>query len=295
MKLSYRKEALDTISSPEQLDQYAKIIRPSSWLFIAGIGTILIAVLIWSLTGNITDGVRVSGIIFPNSGVMNLTSPIKGTVTDVLVQDGEYVEQGQTILVIPNNELIDKIKIAKAQQLSPESYAQYISEYEDSSLIKTKVSGTIQNIVAENALVSAGNVLAGIVIEDRSTNSKELIAFIPLSISKKFKIGMEAQISPSFAPREEYGFIKGFITKLGTTPVTHQYIEKTFGSLQYEGLLPEENCIEVRIALNIDSSSKNGFEWSNDKGKELMVDTYTYCSVFIVIGGKRPINLLFRL
>ncbi|MEL6470351.1 MAG: hypothetical protein AAFQ74_11540 [Cyanobacteria bacterium J06623_4] len=49
----FRKEALERLSSPEQLDQLMKIVTPRSWLPIAALGGLLTCSLVWSVVGRI--------------------------------------------------------------------------------------------------------------------------------------------------------------------------------------------------------------------------------------------------
>ena len=104
---------------------------------------------------------------------------------------------------------------------------------------------------------------------------------------------MEAQISPTYAPREEFGYMKGHITKVGRVPVTEEMLKKTFGDWEHQKhLIDEEGCVEVRISIGIDPDSGNNFQWSNKKGHDLSIDISTICNVVIVSENKRPIDLL---
>jgi HlyD family secretion protein len=49
----FRKESLERLSSPEQLDQLMQVVNPRSWLPLATIGSLVVLGLIWSLIGRI--------------------------------------------------------------------------------------------------------------------------------------------------------------------------------------------------------------------------------------------------
>jgi len=49
----FRKEALERLSSPEQLDQLMKIVTPRSWLPLAALAGLLGCGLVWSIVGRI--------------------------------------------------------------------------------------------------------------------------------------------------------------------------------------------------------------------------------------------------
>ena len=306
-KVRYREEALNAVSSPEQLDQYTKVIRAPAWILLTAVMLILITAFIWLFSGNISDGINVKGTIFPQSGVTDIYSRSSGTVTSVLAKEGEFVDAGQVLAIIPDYELISEIEKLKKDieqgaantkdSSTPNDLEvvleDLIGEYELNSVIKATTSGIVQSIVPIDQTVSTGNKIATIINEDKYTNDKEIIAYIPLTIAQSIKVGMEAQISPTYAPREEFGYMKGYITKVGRVPVTEEMLKKTFGEWEHQrNLLDEEGCVEVRIAIGVDPNSSNSFQWSNKKGHDLSIDISTICNVLIVSEDKRPIDLL---
>ncbi len=306
-KVRYREEAMNAISSPEQLDQYTKVIRAPAWILLTAVFLILITAFIWLFSGNISDGIKVKGTIFPQSGVTDIYSRSSGTVTSVLAKEGDFVDEGQIIAIIPDYELIAEIEELKKDIVQVAANTDnsatkndlgvkledLVGEYELNSVIKSTVSGIVQSIVSKDQTISNGDKIATIINEDKYTNDREIIAYIPLTIAQSIKVGMEAQISPTYAPREEFGYMKGHITKVGRVPVTEEMLKKTFGEWDHQkNLLDEEGCVEVRIAIGVDPNSSNNFQWSNKKGHDLSIDISTICDVLIVSEDKRPIDLL---
>ncbi|HAG04352.1 MAG TPA: hypothetical protein DCG28_02825 [Lachnospiraceae bacterium] len=45
----FRKKSIEKISSPEKLDDYIKVARPSAWLLLAAIIVLMIGALVWAL------------------------------------------------------------------------------------------------------------------------------------------------------------------------------------------------------------------------------------------------------
>ncbi len=61
----FRKSSLDRISSPEMLNEYIKISRPSIWILLGAILVLVIAAAIWASTAVITsDGLRPIDFLF---------------------------------------------------------------------------------------------------------------------------------------------------------------------------------------------------------------------------------------
>ena len=86
--------------------------------------------------------------------------------------------------------------------------------------------------------------------------------------------------------------MSGTITKIGTSTITTQNILDSMGTTKYVSALGLTGTeVEVRIRINADSSSKNGFEWSNSKGASAEVNTGTICNIQIVTSSKKPIQM----
>lgn len=47
----FRKESMDSVSSPEELNNYIKVVNPGIWLVTGAIFVFIIAVFIWSVIG----------------------------------------------------------------------------------------------------------------------------------------------------------------------------------------------------------------------------------------------------
>ena len=115
----------------------------------------------------------------------------------------------------------------------------------------------------------------------------------PASVAKKLSVGMEVQVSPDFAPREEYGYMQGLITSIGTYPVTQDEVNSAIGGMQIQNnLLPGDSAIEVRINLTVDPDSADLIKWSNKKGEKIQVSIGTGCNILIVVKKQRPIELI---
>ena len=68
----FRQKSLDRISSPEEIDNYIRVTRPSLWLALGVIILLLAALILWSVTARIeattvVDGQTVTELIAPVS------------------------------------------------------------------------------------------------------------------------------------------------------------------------------------------------------------------------------------
>ncbi|MDQ5984099.1 MAG: HlyD family efflux transporter periplasmic adaptor subunit [Eubacteriales bacterium SKADARSKE-1] len=298
----FREEALETVSNPEQLDQHVRITRPSVWVIIFAIVGLVIGVGVWAFTGNISSGAQIAGVIFPTDSVIISSAKNTGTVMDVLVDENEVVAKGDILAVVPDETLLAQIAL-KQDEYNKASGAQKTSigatldalkyQYIDNSFVVADKDGTINGITAINTKVNIGDQLAVNVADKTTANSKEILAYVPFSTAMNLKVGMEAQVSPTQAPREEYGYMVGTITRIGTSTVTQDTIIRSMGTTKYINALGlTEDSVEVRVRLNVDTSTASGFEWSNSKGGTVQVDIGNICNIKVVTDTKRPIDLL---
>ena len=57
----FRQKSLDRISSPEEIDNYIRVTRPSLWLALGVIILLLAALILWSITARIEATTVVDG------------------------------------------------------------------------------------------------------------------------------------------------------------------------------------------------------------------------------------------
>lgn len=292
----FRKSSLERISSPEQLNEYIKITHPGVWGVLLGCIALLIAVGFWGFYGSIPDSVKATGVIFPQNGATLVVPTAGGRISDMRVRVGDFVEAGQIIAVIPQDDIIRQINELKSNaQPDEKRISVLINEYESRSIIISPISGIVLSAMSSNETVSSTEAVASIVKQEKYANDKQIICYIPTSTARKLKEGMEVQVSPDFAPREEYGYMYGYITNIGTYPVSQAEVLSAVGNMQYaKGLLPQENCVEVRVTLTVDPGSQDKIKWSNKKGENLQFSIGTDCNMLIVVRNFKPYELVFK-
>ena len=55
----FRRESLDRVESPEQLDAYIKVSHPKVWLIMAALLVAVISVIVWSVVGSLPQTARI--------------------------------------------------------------------------------------------------------------------------------------------------------------------------------------------------------------------------------------------
>lgn len=89
----FRKESLDKVSSPEQLNNYIKVSSPSVWLVMIAAIVLLASVLVWAVFGTLPTTVTLNGVHKDGKMVCYVEDVSSISVGDSIVIDG--VERGE--------------------------------------------------------------------------------------------------------------------------------------------------------------------------------------------------------
>lgn len=118
-----------------------------------------------------------------------------------------------------------------------------------------------------------------------------IYAYIPLNDAVRLTDGMQVQISPEYAPREEYGYILGEIRSVDKQLIGERELLRRYGDIDFlRGLLPQGNFVEVIVALN----RQNGkLQWSSKKGADITLEKGAYCNALVIIKERKPYELVF--
>lgn len=113
MAALFREQALERLSSPEQLDQTMRIARPTGWLAVLLILALTVVALVWASVSSAPINVTGPGILIEPGGIRDVVSTTEGKVMEFNVEAGAYVERGQLIARLAQPELEHKIFSAR--------------------------------------------------------------------------------------------------------------------------------------------------------------------------------------
>lgn len=293
----FRKSSLEDISTPDEMGDYIKVTNPGIWVMLIACLAIAVAAIIWSIVGRIPDTVSARGVIFPSSGTVTVVSTGSGEIQDMRISTGSEVSPLDILAVVPRNDLIAELEELRSVEV-PDAAAisQKELEYGNQSVIRSDVSGVVLSSKNLGDIVTEGEPIATIALMDQGVSSYSVICYIDMTMAKRLNTGMQVQISPSFAPREEYGYMYGYITSIGEYPVTEEDIISTMGSTQYASeTMGEDNYVEMHVAIALDSDmsdAKNTAKWSNRAGNDLSLTMGTSCDLQIVLKERQPFELV---
>lgn len=129
-------------------------------------------------------------------------------------------------------------------------------------------------------------------------DSEELIAVVYVAASevKSISPGLEAQVSPSNAKREEFGFIRGTVLSVADFPASRAVAMRTLDNeTLVESLVGRSPVTEVKVRLTLDPGTASGYSWSSGKGPALRLTPGTLSRVQFTTSRQSPISLVLPL
>ncbi len=93
----YREQSLKSMSSPDQLDQLLRIIRPPRWILLGAVASGLMLALVWSIFGRIPQNAAGSAILVHPKQVVPMQFLSDGPIVSIDVQIGDRVSKGDLI------------------------------------------------------------------------------------------------------------------------------------------------------------------------------------------------------
>jgi HlyD family secretion protein len=261
----FRKEALDRLASPEQLDQLMQLTSPRGWIALAGLGLLLLTAVAWGLFGTIATTVEGQGFLLRSGGVAPMAAPHAGTVTRVLAHAGEEVEKDQKLL-----------------ELNPDGAV--VSPY----------SGRVLAVdVQKGDPVQEGTTL--LTLEPRK-GPMEAVLYVPAAEGYQIEPGMKAEVWPASVKRGEFGALLGEVKSAAKFPAGRaEMLRRLQNEDLVNSLLSTGPVLEVIFELTPDPETFSGYRWSSSRGPHLTLYSGTSCQGTITIRTNRPIQLVFPL
>ncbi len=257
-KQIFRKEALERMGSPEQLDQLMTVTSPRGWIALAAIGLALLLVILWSIFGKIATTVDGDGVLVRLGGVHPVTATYDGAVADVFVHIGDTVRPGQ--------------QLARLILSSPDELGSV------TPIVKSPVAGRILDIaVFEGSIVNAQSILLTIESTDRPLQA---IVYVPASEGYPIQANMKVQIMPATAKNRSVRYLHGFVQSAGKLPVSQADVVDTLQNAQWATSLLNMGPVLEVIAGPGDT------DWPSH------LYSGTPCQARITVNEQRPIEFV---
>lgn len=265
----FRQQALDTVDSPEKINDYIRVTAPPFYLWLLTFLVCVVAAAIWAFNSTVSEFVKINGIAFPHQGIEEVRAPFGGVVTELFVRKGQSVKKGDVLLRYIDNDALRELRSDRSGiVLAHKSRQESFNAYEPSVFL---------------------------IPEGQDEQMRELIAFVTYADLRKLKIGMSVQATPSDLTREEYGYMYGRITDIDYLPVSQTEVDNHFKMNEFTAsIFPSETAFMVKIKLETDEKSPQGIRWSQQSSRKVRVPIGTFCQLQIVTKTRPVYELLFK-
>lgn len=265
----FRQQAMDTLESPDKINDYIRVAGPSFYLMLVSILICVGVACFWAFNSTINDFVKIEGIAFPHQPIMNVSVSLDGRVTEVFIKKGDQVRKGDILM-------------------------RYTTEGSVRELRSTS-SGVVLSHKVQQEEFNALEPCVYILPHDQVNQLKEIVAFVSYGDLRKLKVGMEVQVTPSDLKREEVGYMYGHITAINELPTSSKEADMLFKINEFtSAVFSSEAAFMVQIRLEDNPQDKSTIRWSHKGGEDIDMKIGTLCSMQIVTRVRPVYKLLFN-
>ena len=149
-------------------------------------------------------------------------------------------------------------------------------------------------LLTEGQVVAPGTEVLKVTSSDNVTAGElSVVCYVPITEVKKLKSGMDVLVIPSSVDQNVEGHMKGKIKSVSEFTATTADMTERLGDSLLVGTLQQQGAVtEVVISLTTDSDSDNGYLWSSEKGKSVVLSHGTLSGVKVVTEENAPITKL---
>lgn len=195
-----------------------------------------------------------------------------------------------------------QLKLASAQRRT-EMLGSRMSRIE---VVTSPYDGVVAELkVNEGELVERGGALMTLIpanapgVDSKTPGRRgppiPLIAtlYVAPTEGKRVRPGMQVEVLPSTAKREEFGFIVGKVLSVSEVPSTQEGMNRALKNKQMVSTLAAAGApFEVRAELEIDPATPSGFKWSSSHGPDSTLSGGSPCKAEIVARSETILELL---
>lgn len=257
----------DQRSPIDGLDSRLAATTRTGWIGLAAVVAVVVAVVGWSVFGQAPTVARGQGLVIPPDGLYELGIASEGVVTELFIDVGDEVADGQTV-------------------------ARIVTADGDIEDVTSTVDGTVlQVLVKVGGFDVAGGSIATV---EPFSDVLEVVVFVPEPEGNQVDVGMRAFVAPSSAPAAEYGSITGTVASVSPAPVDRARVELLVGrnAALVDLLAGSEPVIEVRVVMDLDDTNPSGLAWSAGSGPPFAITAGSLASVTVILDDQRPIDRL---
>ncbi len=293
------------LRSPEKIDTMIRVTDPINWIGLIAIGVLCLAIIAWTVLGSFTERVEGYGLILDSAGIGKVSHMAEGKISKVHVRKGDTIHKWDLIATLDNIEEAD-VRVSQYDMNTAENSADFTRKrysydaknyhqvLEDN--IYSDYDGIVDEIyIKEGSLISKGDTICTIRIT-QGRDDLSGVFYIPLENGKRVEKDMSIQLAPNGVDTSQTGNLVAVVKEVTVYPSTIEKMSMETGNPQLAQYIMNKNkgaSIEVSFELVEDPDSDSGYLWTSNLGRNKKVTPGTFCTGFIVIDRRPPIEKVF--
>lgn len=262
-----RKQALEQISTPDELDRLMQVTGPKTWLALIALCTLVVGAVVWGFLGRIpVEVASQGGILLKRDSISEVVAQEPGVVSRVVARDGDAIKEGQVVALLQDGG-------------------------DETVTVKSFSDGTATEVLVEEGMVVDRGTQVAVI--ERGDEPLQAIMYVPIDDGKRIKEGMRAHISPSTVASEEFGYMRGTVLRVSNFPPSEGHMMLLLENQNLvDSLRGDGDQLEVIVELERDPSAPSGFAWSSPRGPPAEIANGTPATAQFVLGEQRPADLV---
>jgi len=261
----YRKEALEHLDSPEQLDTMMRVTSPRRWTALVGLCLLIVLSLGWAVWGRVPILVSGTGVVTSEGGSRDVYATSQGQLQSFHLRAGDKVTTGQVV------GSIGPYDGGPAKEILSPGSGQVVEIFAD-------VWSPVDPTVPLYKLLDTESPLS-------------VVLFLTPSDGAEVRPGMEVQLYPKIAGQSEYGHILGKVEEVAHQPWSTAGLTHLLNNTSEVNYLTENSLLlPLKVSLQ---KSAGGYRWSGSKSvKRPELYAGLICTAKIVVDTRAPISLI---
>ncbi|MBT4107082.1 hypothetical protein OAI08_01155 [Gammaproteobacteria bacterium] len=271
----FRKEALEQLQSPEQLEQLLQVTNRRSWLTLGVFVVGFLGILLWMLFGRIPVAVSGEGVIIAPGQVVPIQATYSGYLEAVDLDPGDEVFAGQVLGFV-----------------RPTDLSANGADIEAHPILSMHDGVVLEQTIASQGFVTAGQAIG--YLQKKSESSHLIVlSYFSERDGHKIRSGMPALVSPVTSAPEQDGSLIAQVAKVSAQPASFESVAALVGWPDLATrLLGETPRIQVVLELRSDGATPTGYQWTSGQGSARPIASGVSTKVKITTGHIRPISYI---
>ena len=271
----FRKEALEQLQSPEQLEQLLQVTNRRSWLTLGVFVVGFLGILLWMLFGRIPVAVSGEGVIIAPGQVVPIQATYSGYLEAVDLDPGDEVFAGQVVGFV-----------------RPTDLSANGADIEAHPILSMHDGVVLEQTIASQGFVTAGQAI-GYLQKKSEFSHLIVLSYFSERDGHKIRSGMPALVSPVTSAPEQDGSLIAQVAKVSAQPASFESVAALVGWPDLATrLLGETPRIQVVLELRSDGATPTGYQWTSGQGSARPIASGVSTKVKITTGHIRPISYI---